>query len=311
VLDSDAMLLKPAHGLLLAAVVGLAACSTEDMPVIGQSAATFDGGSIKMSEYRLRLKVLQENYRKQTQTQGEQKYPSIDSPAGRDNETTLETEAVQDLVDAVLLQREAEKYGINVTEDDINKQVDPFRTNYDAQVAQQRQQGVTAPTFNAYLNTLGYSLDRLREQVRSRLYEQRLEAKLALQRKVSALAALRSGTDIAAVAKKYSDDVASANAAGALSVHTADVAGVPQLKPAIEALQPGQSSADFAQADDGYYFFKLTSRDADTTKMQYVYIYDPKPELYSNAKRPKWLVDLISQREKQAHVKYSVGSHKA
>ena len=305
------MLLKPAYGLALAAVVGLAACSTEDMPVIGKSAATFDGGSIKMSDYRLRLKVLQENYRKQTQSQGEQKFPSIDSPAGRDNETTLETEAVQSLVDAVLVQREAEKYGIGVTEDDSNKQVDPVRANYDVAAAQQRQQGATAPTFNAYLNSLGYSLDRLREQVRSRIFEQRLEAKLALQRKAAALAALKSGADIAAVAKKYSDDIASVNAASTLSLRTKDIAGVPQLKPAIEALQPGQSSPDFAQADDGYYFFKLTSRDADTTKMQYLYIYDPKPELYSNAKRPKWLVDLIRQREKEAHVKYSVGSHKA
>jgi SurA N-terminal domain/PPIC-type PPIASE domain len=305
------MLPKPVHGLLLAAVVGLAACSTEDMPIIGMSAATFDGGSIKMSDYRLRLKVLQENYRKLTQSQGEQQYPSIDSPAGRDNETTLETEAAQDLVDAVLVQREAEKYGITVTEDDINKQVDPFRTNYDAQAAQQRQQGVTAPTFNAYLNTLGYSLDRLREQVRSRLFEQRVEARTALQHKTSALAALKGGTDIAVVAKKFSDDSASANAGGTLSLATKDVASVTQLKPAIESLQPGQSSSDFAQADDGYYFFKLTSRDATTTKMQYVYIYDPKPELYSTARRPKWLLDLISQREKQAHVKYSVGSHKA
>ena len=305
------MLLRPPHGLLLAAVVGLAACSTEDMPVIGKSAATFDGGSIKMSDYRLRLKVLQENYRKQTQTQGEQKFPSIDSPAGRDNETTLETEAVHDLVDSVLVQREAEKYGITVSEDDINKQVDPFRTNYDAQAAQQRQQGTTVPTFNAYLNSLGYSLDRLREQVRSRVFEQRLEAKIALQRKGAALAALKAGKDIAAVAKKYSDDTSSANAGGALSLHTKDVASVPQLKPAIEALQPGQSSSDFAQADDGFYFFKLTSRDADTTKMQYVYVYDPKPDLYSNANRPRWLLDLISQREKQAHVKYSVGSHKS
>ena len=231
-LDSDAMLPKPAHGLLLAAVVGLAACSTEDMPIIGMSAATFDGGSIKMSDYRLRLKVLQENYRKLTQSQGEQQYPSIDSPAGRDNETTLETEAVQDLVDAVLVQREAEKYGITVTEDDINKQVDPFRANYDAQAAQQRQQGATAPTFNAYLNTLGYSLDRLREQVR--IFEQRLEARTALQHKTSALASLKGGTDIAVVAKKFSDDTASANAGGALSLATKDVASVPQLKPAIE-----------------------------------------------------------------------------
>jgi parvulin-like peptidyl-prolyl isomerase len=305
------MLLKPINGLLLAVVVGLAACSTEDMPIIGKPAATFDGGSIKMSDYRLRLKVLQENYRKQTQSQGEQKFPSLDSPAGRDSETTLETEAAQDLVDAVLIQREAEKYGITVTEDDINRQVDPFRANYDAQAAQQRQQGGTAQTFNAYLNSLGYSLDRLREEVRSQVYEQRLEAKLALQRKAAALAALKSGTAIAAVAKKYSDDGASAGSGGALSLKTTDVAGVPQLKPAIESLQPGQSSPDFAQADDGYYFFKLISRDADTTKVQYVYVYDPKPELYSNMRRPKWLLDLISQREKQAHVKYSVGSHKS
>jgi parvulin-like peptidyl-prolyl isomerase len=308
VLDSDAMLLKPTHGLLLAAVFGLVACSTEDMPVIGKPAASFDGGSIKMADYRLRLKVLQENYRKSTLSQGEQKFPSLDSPAGRDNAAALETEAVKDLVDSVLIQREAEKSGISVTEDDINKVVDPFRANYDAQAAQQRQQGITAPSFNAYLTNLGYSLDRLREEVRSRLFEQRLEARIALQRKAAALVALKRGTDIATVAKKYSDDTTSASTGGALSVKTKDVANVPQLKPAIETLQPGQASPDFAQADDGFYFFRMTSRDADTTRMQYVYIYDPKPELYSTTRRPKWLIDMIAQMEKQAHVKYNVGS---
>jgi uncharacterized protein YkwD len=305
------MLIRPAHGLLLAAVLGLAGCSTDDWPVIGKSAASFDGGSIKMADYQLRLKVLQENYKKQTQSQGEVKFPSLDSPAGRSNESTLETESVQDLVDAVLVQREAQKRGINVTEDDINAQVDPFRKNYDAQAATERAQGKSTKSFNDYLNSLGYSLDRLREEVRSRLYEQRLEDKLAQGRKTAALNGLKANQDISAVAKQYSDDAASAGSGGVLSLHGKDLANVPALKPAIDALQqPAASSTDFVRADDGFYYFKLTSRDSatDVIKMQYIYIYDPKPELYSTTRRPKWLMDLIGQLEKDAHVKYHVGS---
>jgi hypothetical protein len=90
VLDSDAMLKKPVHGLLLAAVLGLAACSTENLPIVGRPAASYDNGSVKMADYKLRLKVLQENYRKQKQAQGEVKFPSLDGPAGRNNEVILE-----------------------------------------------------------------------------------------------------------------------------------------------------------------------------------------------------------------------------
>jgi hypothetical protein len=308
------MLLGPAHGLLLAAVLGLAACSTDDWPVIGKPAASFDGGSIKMSDYKLRLTVLQENYKKQTTSQGAASYPALDSPAGRANETTLETEAVQDLVDAILIQREAQKRGINVSESDINGQVDPFRKNYDTQAATERAAGKSTRSFNDYLNSLGYSLDRLREEVRTRLYEQRLEDQLAQARKASALTAIKANQDLSTVAKKYSDDVASAGSGGGLSLHGKDLVNVPSLKPAIDALQqPGAASSDFVRADDGFYFFKLASRDAaaDLVKLQYVYIYDPKPELYSITKRPKWLIDLIGQMEKQAHVKYNVGSKAA
>ena len=81
---------KALHGLLLAAVLGLAACSTENLPIVGRPAASYDNGSVKMADYKLRLKVLQENYRKQKQAQGEVKFPSLDGPAGRNNEVILE-----------------------------------------------------------------------------------------------------------------------------------------------------------------------------------------------------------------------------
>jgi parvulin-like peptidyl-prolyl isomerase len=260
-----------------------------------------------MADYQLRPKVLQENYRMQKQAQGEVKFPSLDGPAGRNNEVILETEAVQDLVDAALIVRQAQQRGISVSEDDINKSVDPFRTNYNTLAAQQTQAGKPTPTFNDYLNSLGFSLDQLRQQVRSRILEQRLEDKMALQREAAALAALQKGTDISEVAKKYSDDTTSASSGGVLALKTTDIVNVPQLKPALDPL-PGQSSTDFVRVDDGHYYFKLTSRDATTTKMQYVYIYDPKPELYTAAKREKWFIDSITSWEQQAHVKYNVGS---
>jgi parvulin-like peptidyl-prolyl isomerase len=302
------MLKTPVHGLLLAAVLGLAACSTEDLPIVSRPAASFNGGSIKMADYKLRLKVLQENYRKQTQSQGEVKFPSLDGPAGRNNEVILETEAVQDLVDATLIERQARQRGISVNEDDINKSVDPFRTNYNSLAAQQTQAGKPTLSFNDYLNNLGFSLDQLRQQVRARIFEQRLEDNMALQREAAALAMLRQGTDVGVVAKKYSDDSTSAGSSGLLSLKTSDIANVPTLRPTLDSLQPGQSTPDFVRVDDGFYYFKLISRDASITKMQYVYVYDPKPELYTAAKREQWFVDSIKSWEQQAHVKYNVGS---
>src|SRR5258708_8681211 len=236
------MLKKPAVGLVLAAAVALAGCSAEDLPIVGRPAAAFDGGNVKMADYQLRLKILQENYRKQTQAQGEQKYPAMDSPAGRQNETVLETEAVQDIVDAVLIERQAQQRGIGVSEDDINKQIDPFRTNYNTLAAQQTQAGKPTLSFNDYLNSLGYSLDQLRQQVRSRIFEQRLEDRMATLREVAALARLQQGTDIGAVAQQNSDDTRRAPGWGSLTLKTKDLASVPTLKPTLDALQPGRSS---------------------------------------------------------------------
>ena len=307
-LDSDAMLMRPVHGLLLAALLGLAACSTEDLPVLGKAAATYDNGKVTMADYKLRLKLLQENYRKQEQQQGEVKYPSLDGPAGRPNEAILETEAVQDLVDAALIQRQAEQRGITVSEDDINKAVDPFRTNYNTLAAQQTAAGKPTQSFNDYLNSLGFSLDQLRTQVRARIFEQRIEDKMALQREAAALTMLKQGADIGDVAKKYSDDTGSAGTGGVLQLKTSDLVNVPSLKPTLDGLQPGGTTPDFVRVDDGFYYFKLISRDATSTKMQYVYVYDPKPELYTAAKREQWFIDAIKGWEQAAHVKYSVGS---
>src|SRR5258708_18548307 len=134
-----------------------------------------------MAVYQLRLKGLQENYRKQTQSQGEQKYPSLDSPAGRQNDTVLETEAVQDLVDAVLIERQAQQRGIGVTEDDINKQVDPFRANYNTLAAQQTQAGKATPSLNDPLNSQRYSLDPTPQHAPTPRFLPGLEAHVAPQ----------------------------------------------------------------------------------------------------------------------------------
>src|SRR5258706_8372060 len=60
----------------------------------------------------------------------------------------------------------------------------------------------------------GGSLDQLRDEIRSRLNEQRLEDLFAQQRAAAALQQLRSGADLAALAKQLSDDDATRDKGG-------------------------------------------------------------------------------------------------
>lgn len=293
---------------LLVLTAAVSACATEDLPLIGKPAAAMDGHTISMSDYRTRVQVLKSEYNLRRQ-QSPDRYPALDSQAGKTNQAQLEDQAIKGLVDEQLLLDAAARDGIKISDDDVNKNIDNARANYEAQARQDLSQGKRDPSFNDSLKQQGYTLDRLHDEIRARLAEQRLENRLAQQRAQAALARLKSGSDFGAVAATYTDDRASAAKGGELTLDQSQLAQVDaRVRPALDALQPGSVSSDLVRGVNGYYLFKLASRDDSGIKGAMVYVIAPEANVYGTKLRPQWFLDHIADLEKKAHLHYYVGS---
>jgi hypothetical protein len=295
--------------LLLALAASISSCSLSDLPIIGKPAATMDGHSISMSDYNDRLKLQQAIDARVAQING-RPVPDPNSTQGRADERQREDRAVQLLVDEALTRDEADKLHLSVGEDELNQAIDTARTGYQAQVDKARQQGQRLQSYQDYIASFGYTQDSFRDALRKRAYEQKLENKLAKQRADAALSALRSGTDITEVAKKWSDDPASAPNGGEATYTTDQLKSIdPAVKPALDALQPGQMSGDLVRGVKGWFLFKVSSRDDDTSlKFDAVQITAPDLKYYDLVNRPQWFKDHLAALEKSAHVHYNVGT---
>jgi parvulin-like peptidyl-prolyl isomerase len=299
------------YALVAAAVVFLAGCSTDDLPLIGKPAARMDGHTISMADYQTRLRLLRDDYNVTRQANPSQ-YPSLDSADGKKIDLGFQNQAIQDLVDQQLLLDDAKSHGITVGDDDVNKDVDNARKDYEFRASQANQQGnQNPPTFNDYLKKEGVTIDQVREQARARLAEQRLENEQAKRRAQEALDMVKGGKDIADVAKTYSDEKeADRGTELTLKITDLDTGSLAALKASVNNLQVGQTTPDLTKASDGYYIIKLDAKDATNFKIRYILVRAPEPDFYHINQRPQWFADYVTGLEKGAHVQYQVGSLK-
>ena len=292
-LDCHAMNRPSTACLLVAVLLAVAGCSLQDAPLVGKPAATMDGHTISMSDYQARLKVEQDLYKTSKTASQEQDI------------------AIRSLVDEVLIDDEAARKNLSVSDDDVNKAIDFQRNSYNQAATLQKIQNPTQPAppdFNTFLRNEGYDIDKLRESVKHILLEQKVEHRMAQNRADSALRALQSGTAITDVAKQYSD-LASASSGGVESIDSSHLAsGDPRLQPALNTLQPGDTSKSVVAGVNGFYLFKLLTRDEAGITANIVFISAPDPNLYTPKFRPQWFADFVKGLEDNAHVKYNVGS---
>ena len=309
-LDSRSMIPGWSRLALLTVALGLAGCA---LPFSQSDAATFDGHTISMADYQSRLTLYQFLYKRQAATAAAgQQPPALDTPAGKANEAKLEDDAIQSLVDEQLIRDEAAKDGLSVSDKEVADDVTAARHQFDQQNQTAITQGQQSQTFTQYLKGFGYDLASLELQIHARLLEQKLENKLATVRANQALAALRGGTDISQVAKQYSDDNTAAQNGGLVTLTPAQLGQIdPAVKPALDALQPGATTADLVRGVNGFYLLKLVSRDDTGVKANVVYIYAPQAAYYRTSQRPAWFIAFVTDLEKKAHIKYKVGSHKS
>ncbi|MFY9613803.1 MAG: SurA N-terminal domain-containing protein [Candidatus Dormiibacterota bacterium] len=302
---------KPVYALVAVAVLSLAGCSADDLPFIGKPAARMDGHTVSMAEYQTRLRLLRDDYNITRQANPSQ-YPSLDSTDGKKIDQNFQNQAIQDLVDQQLVLDDAKNHGITVSDDDVNKDVDNARRDYEFRANQANQQGSQNPgTFNDYLKKEGVTIDQVREQARARLAEQRLENQQAKRRAQDALDMIKGGKDLVEVAKQYSDEKdADRGTELTVKISDLDTGSLAALKGALTALQVGQTTQELTKASDGFYILKLDAKDATTMKIRYVLVRAPDADFYHINQRPQWFADYVTGLEKNAHVQYQVGSIK-
>jgi parvulin-like peptidyl-prolyl isomerase len=267
---------------------------------VGKPAASFNGHQISMSDYQVRLKLYQHLYDAQRKGTASPQ-PALDSPAGRKSELSLEDRAVKDLVDEELIREDAADNKVSVSDSEVQAEVDNFK-----------KQVKTEADFQKFLNDYGYTLDLIRQQIRARLIEVKLENKLAVDRVKQALEKLQKGSGIAEVAAALSDDPSSKDKGGEIKLTPENLKSLDAaVRPVLDALQPGETSKDAVRGVNGYYIFKLLGRDDTGVTMDVVYVYAPDKDHYRLQQRPAWFSTRIVDLENKAHIKYNVGSHAA
>ncbi|MFZ5646225.1 MAG: SurA N-terminal domain-containing protein [Bacillota bacterium] len=207
---------------------------------------------------------------------------------------TLNTMTLEQLITQTILMQEAKKLGVQVTKEDVNKEIDKYKEQ------------MTEEKFKEYLKKNELSESRLKEMVEKDLYLLGLQNKLledvkpateeqardyyeknkkefvtresyqvrhilamtdgkegdkgkidleAKTKILTILEELKQGQDFAEIAKTKSEDPGTAPEGGLLSFSPGDV--VPEFEAAAKALKPGGMTMEPVKTSYGYHLVKL------------------------------------------------------
>jgi parvulin-like peptidyl-prolyl isomerase len=165
----------------------------------------------------------------------------------------------------------------------------------------QREAGAAGGTsaLATQLAEAGGSLDQLRDAIRSRINEQRLENQFAEQRAAAILQQLQSGADFATLAKQLSDDDTSAPKGGDMGVMSdANLdAGDKTFAAAVRALKAGQTVSSPVRDVAGYEIIRVDAVSAAGWAVHRILV--AAPQTYTVKERPAWfeqsLIDALAQ----------------
>jgi foldase protein PrsA len=222
-----------------ALVIGLAACggspdekTVEDVPV--DAIALVGEKEVPKAEYDALLDRAKKSYQAQKRP-----FPKVGSPEYND----LKVRAVQFLVQRYEYRSEAESLGVKVTDDEVTKRLDQLKeTNF----------GGSDEKLQAELKKLGLTVEQAREEIEDKLLQEKIFAKVtggikvpdteietyynenaeqftkprevrhilvkSKQKADELYKELEGGASFAVLAKKFSDDTASAKQGGKLTV---------------------------------------------------------------------------------------------
>jgi parvulin-like peptidyl-prolyl isomerase len=191
------------------------------------------------------------------------------------------------IIDSVIAQEDQFRH-IAASDADVEKEVG----------ADARSAGGT-PALQTQLAEAGGSLDQLRDEIRSRINEERLEDAFARERAAAVLLQLRQGADFATLARQLSDDTTSRDKGGDMGVLSDATlnAGDKAFAAGVRALQGGQLVATAVRDDAGYELLRVDAVSARGRAVHRILVAAPRP--YTVKERPDWflqsLLDAIAQ----------------
>jgi parvulin-like peptidyl-prolyl isomerase len=254
-----------AVSLLAALAVGASGCGNQDV------AAIVNGDAITMTELNQQLEQL------------EQQYPNMfEGAEGEARLLEFKQRLLDNLIDQKLVLQAAEERGIEITDEDVQGQIDQLKQGFE-----------TDEEWEEALTNAGMNPDTLEDQIREQLLTQKLIESLSDDVEITeveiteyyegnkqmffedaakrsshilfkpedkakaeeVLAELEDGEDFAALAKEYSQDPGSAQNGGDLGWPTTPF--VPEFEEAVSGLDKGEMSG-LVETQFGWHIIVVT-----------------------------------------------------
>lgn len=301
-----------AAALIAGIVLGVSGCSKNDV------AARVNGEVIEKSEIDSQIEMLKK--RSPQMFEGE---------AGESLLLEYKQRTLDNLINDVLARQAAEERGINVSDKDVQAKIDELKAQFP-----------DAAWFEQALEQSGQTLEELKSEVRRQLVLERLLAELVKDSKItedeikkyyesnkarfvdqaavrashilfdqadkstaeSVLAEIRKGADFAALAKKYSKDVATAASGGDLGWPTTPY--VPEFQTALDALKLGEVSG-LVKTQYGWHIIKVTDKRAERQR-PLDEVRDEIEELISQQRKADAYRKFLDDLRKSAEIEYLI-----
>lgn len=237
--------------------------------------------TVTYNQYLFELASIQKFYTSQGQ--------DLNSQEGKQKLSQLKNDIIIQLENNLIIEQQARKYGIKVT----NKEI---QTQYDELV---KNAGGVEKVKTTLDKLYGWTIDDFKEKIKQSVLQKKLAEKILADESLNApakkqaediLKQIQSGGDFAELAKKYSTDGSASNGGDLGLISKGQT--VPEFEAAAFGLQEGQVSG-VVKTQYGYHIIKATKKEGDQVRVSHI--------LIKGADIDSWLKD---QRAKAKIVQY-------
>jgi len=237
--------------------------------------------TVTYNQYLFELASIQKFYTSQGQ--------DLNSQEGKQKLSQLKNDIIIQLENNLIIEQQARKYGIKVT----NKEI---QTQYDELV---KNAGGVEKVKTTLDKLYGWTIDDFKEKIKQSVLQKKLAEKILADESLNApakkqaediLKQIQAGGDFAELAKKYSTDGSASNGGDLGLISKGQT--VPEFEAAAFGLQEGQVSG-VVKTQYGYHIIKATKKEGDQVRVSHI--------LIKGADIDSWLKD---QRAKAKIVQY-------
>lgn len=237
--------------------------------------------TVTYNQYLFELASIQKFYTSQGQ--------DLNSQEGKQKLTQLKNDIIIQLENNLIIEQQARKYGIKVTNKEVQSQYDDLVKNA----------GGIEKVKTTLDKLYGWTIDDFKEKIKQSVLQKKLAEKILADESLNApakkqaeeiLKQVQGGADFAELAKKYSADGSASNGGDLGLISKGQT--VPEFEAAAFGLGEGQVSG-VVKTQYGYHIIKTTKKEGEQVRVSHI--------LIKGADLESWLKD---QRAKAKIVQY-------